>query len=207
MKIFLVGATGGLGSHVLHILLNETDVQILVYVRSPDKLNQLPESRVTVVQGDVQSIDPAILTDCEVIISTHSSPTHERYKGYQELVRAAQQTKVNRLIGVGGAGQLLLENGQIKQSEADWFPGLKQVTQDHQYGLEALRASELQWTWVAPAYMPTDAESSGGYHATRDLWNNGGMIPQIDVARFIVDEALKPQHSFHVVGLRPLSTK
>lgn len=207
MKVFLVGATGGLGNHVLQILLNETDAQILAYVRSPDKLNQIPESRVTVLQGDVQSIDPVILTDCNVIISTHSSPSCERYKGYQELVRVAQQAKVDHLIGVGGAGQLLLENGKIKQSEADWFPGLKQVTEDHQRGLEALRASELQWTWVAPAYMPTDAESSGGYQASRDLWNNGGMIPQVDVARFIVDEAIKPQHSFHVVGLRPLSTK
>ena len=85
----------------------------------------VPESRVTVVQGDVQSIDPAILTDCEVIISTHSSPACERYKGYQELVRVAQQAKVDRLIGVGGAGQLLLENGQIKQSEADLVPWFK----------------------------------------------------------------------------------
>ena len=42
MKIFLVGATGGLGNHILQLLLNETDVQILAYVRSPDKLNQCP---------------------------------------------------------------------------------------------------------------------------------------------------------------------
>ena len=206
MKVFLVGATGGLGNHVLQILRNKTDVQVLAYVRSPNKLTHLTESRVKVVQGDVQSIDPNLLTDCDVIISTHSSPSYERHKGYQELVKAAQQAKVDRLIGVGGAGQLLLENGQIKQSEVGWLPGLKQVTEDHQRGLVALRASNLQWTWVAPAYMPTDARSSGGYHASRDLWNNGGMIPQIDVAQFIVDEALNPQYISHVVGLRPLST-
>ena len=182
-----MGATGGLGNHVLQLLRNKTAIQVVAYLRSPNKLTHLSMPRVKIVQGDVQSIDPNIHTDCDVIISAHSSPSYERHKGYQELVRAAQQAKVGRLIGVGGAGQLLLENGQIKQSEEDWLPGLQQVTEDHQLGLAALRASNLQWTWVAPAYMPTDAASSGGYHASRDLWNNGGMIPQIDVAQFIVD--------------------
>ena len=83
----------------------------------------------------------------------------------------------------------------------DGFPGLKDVTADHERGLQVVRSSGLVWTWVAPAYMPTNQESSGGYRVTCDVWNTTGVIPQVDVARFIVDEALSPQYTSHVVGL------
>ena len=69
-------------------------------------------------------------------------------------------------------------------------------------GLEVVKASGLQWTWVAPPYMPQDAPSRGGYLASNDLWNESGMIPQVDVAQFIVDEALDPKHTHHVVALK-----
>ena len=49
--------------------------------------------------------------------------------------------------------------------------------------------------------MPTDAVSAGGYIATHNTWNNTGMLPQVDVAQFIVDEAFEPKHLGHVVGL------
>jgi hypothetical protein len=49
--------------------------------------------------------------------------------------------------------------------------------------------------------MPTDAASNGGYIATNDVWNNTGMLPQVDVAKFIVNEAFEPKHLGHVVGL------
>ena len=82
---------------------------------------------------------------------------------------------------------------------------MTQVTNDHQKGLELVKSSGLIWTWVAPSYMPKDAPSSGGYIASHDDWNEGGMIPQVDVAQFIVDEALQPQHTFHVVALKKMS--
>ena len=49
--------------------------------------------------------------------------------------------------------------------------------------------------------MPTDAASAGGYIATNGVWNNTGMLPQVDVAQFIVDEVCEPKHLGHVVGL------
>ena len=134
-------------------------------------------------------------------IATHSSSTNERYVGYEHLVRSAVEAGASRLIGVGGAGQLLMEDGQIKQTDPSWFPALASVTEDHQRGLATVRKSTLNWTWVAPPYMPTDAASSGGYIATNGVWNNTGMLPQVDVAQFIVDETFEPKHLGHVVGL------
>ena len=50
--------------------------------------------------------------------------------------------------------------------------------------------------------MPTDAASAGGYIATNGV-EQPGMLPQVDVAQFIVDEAFEPKHLGHVVGLSP----
>ena len=202
--MFLVGSTGGLGGHILNQLIQH-HVEIVAYVRTPSKLSHIKSSRLTVIQGDLSALDASVLTECDVVISTHSSGSHERYKGYQVLVEAAQIAQTKHIIGVGGAGQLKLANGEIKQTEKDWFPGLAPVTEDHQKGLEIIRTSGLKWTWVAPPYMPKDAPSCGGYLASNDQWNDSGMIPQIDVAQFIVDEALDSKHAYHVVALKALS--
>lgn len=200
-NIFIVGATGGLGRHVLRGLLHRGGVEIVAFVRTPTKLDDLLNPHLHVVQGDFSSLSPAHLMGCDVVIATHSSANNERHVGYEKLVKNAVEGGVERLIGVGGAGQLCMENGQIKQADPSWFPALRSVTEDHQRGLKAVRKSKLDWTWVAPPYMPTDAASVGGYVATNDAWNNTGMLPQVDVAQFIVDEAFEPKHIGHVVGL------
>ena len=202
-KVFVVGATGGLGRHVLRGLLNRGGVEVVAFVRTPSKLEDMLNPRLQLVQGDFSSLVPAHLDGCDVTIATHSSSTNERYVGYEHLVRSAVEAGASRLIGVGGAGQLLMEDGQIKQTDPSWFPALASVTEDHQRGLATVRKSTLNWTWVAPPYMPTDAASAGGYIATNGVWNNTGMLPQVDVAQFIVDEAFDPKHLGHVVGLSP----
>ncbi len=205
-KLFIVGATGGLGRHVLRGLLERGGVEVVAFVRTPSKLDDVLCSNLRVVQGDFSSLTPEELSGCDVAIATHSSTSGERHLGYRVLVENALEAGVSRLIGVGGAGQLLMENGEIKQTDPSWFPGLRAVTDDHQRGLTAVVESGLSWTWVAPPYMPTDAASTGGYLVTQDTWNDTGMLPQVDVARFIVDEALDPKHLGHVVGLSAMPT-
>ena len=200
-KVFIIGATGGLGRHVLRGLLDRGGVEIVAFVRTPTKLDDMLNPHLHLVQGDFSSLVPAHLNGCDVAIATHSSSENERHIGYENLVKNAAEAGVSRLIGVGGAGQLLMEDGQIKQTDSSWFPALSSVTEDHQRGLEIVRKSNLNWTWVAPPYMPTDAISVGGYIATNSVWNNAGMLPQVDVAQFIVDETFNPKHLGHVFGL------
>ena len=200
MNVFLVGATGGLGGHVMQHLLAKGAI-VTAYVRSPEKMGDVGD-KVKVVKGDLASVTSATLDGADVIVACHSSgPANERHKGYAALVAAAKDSSTKRIVGVGGAGQLLMEDGSKKQSEEGWYPTLKPVTEDHEKGLEIVRSSGVDFTWVAPAYMPNDADSSGGYIATNDKWNDVGVIPQIDVAEFVADEALAPKHLGHVVAL------
>jgi putative NADH-flavin reductase len=76
MKVFLLGATGNLGSRLVAALLTHGHV-VVTYVRSPSKLESLlPASvyqQITVVQGDAtdsNAIKKAILdTNCDAVVS------------------------------------------------------------------------------------------------------------------------------------------
>ena len=208
-NIFLVGATGGLGGHVLKGLLASTNVNfhITAYVRTPSKLNGDFGSNVKIVQGDLSTINAEHMKDCNILISTHSSGDNTRHVGYQNLVTAAKLANVSHIIGVGGAGQLLLPNGKIKQTDESFYPQMAPVTEDHEKGLQAVKDSGISFTWVAPPYMPNDMDSSGGVIPTNDDWNDSNVVPQIDVATFIVNEAIESKHAGHVVALKALEKK
>jgi putative NADH-flavin reductase len=55
MKLFILGATGGIGQHLLDIAL-ERGHQVTAYVRSPQKIGFTHE-RLEVVQGDLFKAD------------------------------------------------------------------------------------------------------------------------------------------------------
>ena len=104
MRVFVVGATGGLGGHVLHGLLQHEGLEVVAFVRAPAKLQQADHPRLEVVQGDLSTLEASVMEGCELVISAHSSDRLERHLGYQLLVSRAMQAGVPRIIGVGGAG-------------------------------------------------------------------------------------------------------
>src|SRR5882762_542785 len=55
MKLFILGATGAIGQHLLHIAL-ERGHQVTAYVRSPQKIG-FKHERLKVVSGDVFNPD------------------------------------------------------------------------------------------------------------------------------------------------------
>jgi len=77
MKVFLLGATGNLGSRLIPALLAHNH-SVVAYVRSPSKLQSiLPATiceNITVIQGDAadsQAIKQAILeTGCDAVVNT-----------------------------------------------------------------------------------------------------------------------------------------
>ena len=99
-KVFIIGATGGLGRHVLRGLLDRGGVEIVAFVRTPTKLDDMLNPHLHLVQGDFSSLVPAHLNGCDVTIATHSSSKNERHIGYENLVKNAAEAGVSRLIGV-----------------------------------------------------------------------------------------------------------
>lgn len=115
MRVFVVGATGILGRHLLPLLLSQGH-SVRTIARSPEKVEALRQDGIEVQQGDLLDADtaarlPAMLTGCEAAIhiatAIPSNPTEPgawrqtsslRMKGTQHLLQAALKAGVPSYI-------------------------------------------------------------------------------------------------------------
>jgi nucleoside-diphosphate-sugar epimerase len=59
-RILITGASGCVGQHIAEQLLRETDAQLLLWLRDPDKLTAVPADhpRITLLVGDLRDPEP-----------------------------------------------------------------------------------------------------------------------------------------------------
>lgn len=157
MKIFLIGATGFVGNHLLHEALTRGH-HVTALVRSPGKLLE-SHKNLTVVQGDVN--DPegivALLAGHDLVLNSFNAgwdnPNlyHDYLAGYRAVERATEQAGVPRLLAIGGAGSLYVGEQQLVDGPTfpeDFKPG---ATAARDY-LSELRGNQtLDWTFFSPA--------------------------------------------------------
>ena len=113
MKVFLTGATGFVGSHILRRLLQEGH-QITALVRKKGRLfHDAAPTNVKEVEGDINQSDLAnSMRGCDAVINLVGiiyelgSATFERvhHEGTRNLVRAAEQNGVKRFIQMSALG-------------------------------------------------------------------------------------------------------
>jgi uncharacterized protein YbjT (DUF2867 family) len=113
VKVFLTGATGFVGRHLLRRLLTEGN-SVRALVRDARKLNQFPGENVTLVQGDVvegAGLDEG-LTGCDAVIHLvgiiveAGKATFERvhHIGTRNVVNAAKRNGIARFIQMSAIG-------------------------------------------------------------------------------------------------------
>ncbi len=158
MKIALIGATGFVGSEVLKEAL-ERGHEVTAIARNTGKIERQDEHLKT---ADVDVLEVDKLTETlkghEVVISTfnpgwtNANIYNDFLEGAQAIQKAVKASGVKRLIVVGGAGSLFL-NERTRVLDTPQFP--EQIkpgaTAASEY-LEILkREKELDWTFFSPA--------------------------------------------------------
>jgi nucleoside-diphosphate-sugar epimerase len=84
-RIFVTGASGCIGHYVIEALIQETNHELYLLVRNPDKLkfNYHARPGITILQGDMQSIekfsDLLKTIDCAILIATAWGGAQEVY--------------------------------------------------------------------------------------------------------------------------------
>lgn len=113
MKVFLTGATGFVGRHMLRRLLDEGHA-VRALVRDPQRARELEQTGVELVEGDVVSgagLEPS-LQGCDGvihlvgIIAEKGGNTFERvhHLGTKNVVEAARREGVRRFIQMSAIG-------------------------------------------------------------------------------------------------------
>ncbi|HXI70490.1 MAG TPA: NAD(P)H-binding protein [Verrucomicrobiae bacterium] len=202
MKLFILGATGGIGRHLIQIAL-ERGHQVTAYVRAPQKIASAPE-RLRVVPGDVFNADQMMraMSEHDMVLSafgplTIRTSTLRRQFG-QTLVMAMRRSGVRRTQVVSAA--FLFRNVGISGRilKATLF---RQMIPD-MAGMEAaVCQSDLDWTIVRPPRL-TNGPARHAYRVADDMLpDEGFLISRADVAHFMISEAEHPAHLKQIVGL------
>jgi putative NADH-flavin reductase len=187
MKIAIFGASGRTGILTVYQALDKGH-QVTAFARKASSVT-IQHKNLTIVQGDILEYDKVkqAVEGQDAIISAlgieSRKPTTVLSEGTKNIIRAMEETKVNRFICMSSAG--------ILGNDAGFLFGkiimplfLKQVFIDKVRQMKLLQESKLDWVIIRPTGL-TDAPKTGKYKITAGA--PGSLrIPRADVADFML---------------------
>ncbi len=198
-----------MGSHIVEELVNRNQ-SIKAFARNTD--NVLDSKNVAKVALDVNDVQ-ALATDlkgADVVVSafnagwTNPNIYEDYLKGAKAIEEATKLAGVKRLIVVGGAGSLYVnDQKELQIVDAPDFP--EQIKQGalaaRDYYNILKQDNELDWTMFSPApemHQGTSGERKGTYRLGNDVpvFNAEGrsILSVEDVAVVIADEIENANH-------------
>jgi putative NADH-flavin reductase len=205
MRLFILGATGGIGRQLLDQAL-ERHHRVTAFVRSPQKLGARRD-RLTVIQGNVRDADAMsrALAGHDAVLSTLGPPGPARNTITSDSARATvaamQGAAIDRLLVVGVAA-LFPDIGTFGRFLRSTL--LRNIADDSAEMERIVEASRLDWTIVRPPRLTNGPRREHCAVADDRLPNGAGRnatISRADVADFMLDELEHPAHSRRVVGI------
>ncbi|NUQ19400.1 MAG: NAD(P)H-binding protein [Gemmatimonadaceae bacterium] len=207
MKIVLFGATGNVGQRIAKEALSRGHTVVGV-VRDPDKVTS-PDPRVKLVQGDATDAGSVakVARGADAIVSAISPRPNARGRAAPSLAAAsraliagAKQSRVKRVVAVGGAGSLEIAPGKLLMHAPGFPEAYKAEAQEGYDSLQVFRSEgkEVDWTLVSPAAEIEPGERTGKFRQTIDQFladvSGRSRISFEDFAVAIVDELEKREH-------------
>ena len=209
MRVAVIGATGFVGSEIVKELINRNH-SIKAFSRNKDKV--IVSKNVAAVEVDVNNIE-ALVTDlqgADVVVSAYnagwSNPDlyNDYIKGSNAIEQATKQAGVKRLIVVGGAGSLYVnDQKELQLVDAPGFPDeIKPgATAARDYYNTLQNNQNLDWTYFSPApemHQGTSGVRKGTYRLGTDVpvFDEAGhsILSVEDVAVVIADEVENAKH-------------
>lgn len=210
MKIGIIGASGKAGSMILKEA-SERGHEVTAIVRSASKM---ANSDAAVIEKDIFNLTAADIKGLDVVVNAFGAAPgqeHLHVEAGRKLIELFKQVPETRLIVVGGAGSLYVDEEKTAQLydtpefPKEYLPTAKNQGQNLQ---DLKEADGLKWTFISPAaFFNPEGKRTGSYQKGQEnlIVNTAGesYISYADYAIAVVDEAEKGEHvneRFTVVG-------
>lgn len=200
MKVALYGSTGKAGSRILKELVSRGH-RVTAIARDPAKLEGI--AGITSKKDDLSDVNRTTeaIRGVDAVISAYGPPqdkTDEIVEVTQRQVEAVKRAGNPRLLVVGGAGGLNVAPG-VTLLESGYLPdAYKPIAKSHVRALKVLEASEIDWTYLAPAAYFEPGERTGKFRVGKDELianeKQESRISMEDYAIALVNELEKPAH-------------
>ena len=196
MKIGIIGATGKAGSLIMKEAKSRGH-EVTAIVRNSQKL---PEGEdAAVLEKDIFELDANDLKQFDAVVNAFGVPpekAEQHVEAGRSLINALKDAKETRLLVVGGAGSLFVDEAKTTRlNETPEFPeAFKAIALNQSQNLSDLEQAEgIQWTFLSPAaFFDPDGKRTGKYQIGEDafLVNRKGKsyISYKDYAIALVDE-------------------
>lgn len=204
MKLVLIGATGFVGSALLHEAL-ERGHEVTALVRDPEALNPHPRLRAEKTDVYDAAAVARLVAGHDAVISAFNPGWRNpdlyklQLKGTNAIIQGVKQAGLTRLLFVGGSGSLEVKPG-VQGVDLPGFPEeYKQGALAIREALNILRQeTNLDWTVLSPSADLFSGERTGRFHLGTDqlLRDTTGesRISVEDFAMAMIAEIEHPQH-------------
>jgi len=151
------------------------------------------------VQASANDVAAAkeLAADADVLVAaigpSRTGGDHQEYLDAVDNLIAAVRGTATRLLVVGGAGSLVV-NGNRVVDGPDFPAEYKGESLTVSQALENLRASDVNWTMLSPAFVIAPGERTGVFRLGQDE-PVGDHISAEDYAVALVDEAEAAAHN------------
>lgn len=205
-KVVLIGATGFVGSAILHELVARGH-EVTAIVRNPERVEK--HANVITVWGDVADVDAIakIAKGKDAIISAYNpgwnNPDIAKLitENYPKILKAARESGVKRLLIVGGAGTLFCAPGlRVVDSGAILDEIMGGVRPLGDFYLNTLTKEDaVDWVFFSPAgTFDAEGKRTGKFRLGKDDLivdaEGNSHISVQDYAMAMVDELERAQH-------------
>ena len=194
MKIAVYGASGMIGSRVTAEAVSRGH-EVIGITRSGGDV----PADVRAVRANANDIASAkeLAGSYDVLVAaigpSRTGGDHQDYLDAIDNLIAAVRGSATRLIAVGGAGSLVVDGNRVVDGPE--FPAeYKNESLTVVRALENLRASDVNWTMLSPAFVIAPGERTGTFRLGLDE-PVGTNISAEDYAVALINEAEKPAHN------------
>lgn len=200
MKIAVIGANGKAGSRIVKEALDRGH-EVTAIVRNVAKVT---EKNVSVLEKDIFDLTAKDLQPFDVVVNAFAAPAgqeHLHVDAGNVLIEALKHAPHTRLIVVGGAGSLFVDEAKTTRVfDTPNFPTQYLATAKNMgKNLEILQQTEgIKWTYISPSALFALGKRTGSYQAGKEnlLVNSKGesYVSYEDYAIAVVDEIENPKH-------------
>ena len=202
MKLFVIGATGGVGKEILKQAL-EAGHEVTAYVRNASKVD-ITHQLLHIVTGDgldLDNLSHAVAGHDAVICTVGNNgmkPTTLMSDVVRNLIQAMKQQQVGKIVYCASAG-IHKELPGVMGKMVMFM--LKNPLADHTRSYELLEKSGLEWTVVRPMGL-TNEDKRGPYQKFAHLQPpTSQKISRAAVAHFMLEAVTTEAYNQQSIGL------
>lgn len=203
-KIAILGAAGQIAQLVEPMLLKKTDVDMVLYLRHPNKLHQVDESREEIIKGDASNFNElkAALAGVDLVYANLAGANIEDQA--ETVVKAMDANGIKRLIWISSLGIY----DEVPGKFGDWNKNiLGSYLTTYRAAADQITESDLDYTIIRPAWLTNKDEVNYEKTIGAQTPFKGTEVSRLSVADYIVKIIENPEEDLKAnVGLDKAGT-